>query len=103
MQINNLAIEQKPDSLSNVVQLHPLKHLFAWTRKAQAGDVARVIFAPVLALRAHYGQPLNAGRVFFLERLLGAADVVVIQSFKRKLVVIDADMLATMMEARDGD
>ena len=48
-------------------------------------------------------QPLSAGRVFFLERLLGGADVVVIQGFKRKLVVIDADTLATMMEARDGD
>lgn len=103
MQINSLAFEKKPDSPSNVVPLHPLKQLFAWTRNAQAGDFARIIFAPVQALRAHYGQPLNAGRVFFLERLLGGADVAVIQSFKRKLVVMDASMLAAIMEARDVD
>ena len=63
--------------------------------------MARAIFAPVSASRAFYGSPVSAGKLFFLERLLGGADVAIVQSFNRKIVVMPEESFNAIMEASD--
>ncbi|GJL93400.1 hypothetical protein [Hyphococcus sp.] len=72
-----------------------------WAFFSEIGDFARAIFAPTFTSRAIYGSPITAGCLFFLERLLLGADVVVVQSFKRKIVVLPEESFVAIMEARN--
>jgi len=77
------------------------KVLDDWARHAGVGDFSRAIFAPSYSSRAIYGSPITAGGLFFLERLLHGADVVVVQSFERKIVVLPEESFVTVMEAHN--